>query len=48
MNSIKYDLKENGISGEEAQEQAVWRRLIRSSDHTHTTGTYDADDDDDS
>ena len=32
MDSIKNDLTEKGLSGEEAQDRAAWRRLIQNID----------------
>ena len=34
LDSIRNDLSESELSGEEAQDQAKWRRLIRSIDPT--------------
>ena len=34
MNSANVDLRENGLSGEDTQNRAVWRQLVRNIDRT--------------
>ena len=33
MDSVNVDLREKGLSGEETQNWAVWRQLVRNIDH---------------